>query len=234
MTPNEAWLTMTRYAPKPEQERLEHHAEDLADARIGAGALHHGLMARLVGAVDRRPSAPPSRLPMPRARITSALRRPASIIGEALAALGRGVLGRLPHRHVGEQRQEEDDDRAADHRVADQRVDQEADDDLDRQERQVGEGRRAAAGDEGADLVEVAERLQPVAGERVPERQGDDGAEDLGVDDLVDIGADADQDAGPHLVEEAEGAVQERHDRREAEEGRRCSGSGLPGRRSAA
>ena len=40
-----------------EQERLEHHAEDFADARIGAGALHHRLVARLVGAVDRRPSA---------------------------------------------------------------------------------------------------------------------------------------------------------------------------------
>ena len=88
------------------------------------------------------------------------------------------------------------------------------------QERQVGEGGRAAAGDEGADLVEVAERLQPVAGERVPERQGDDGAEDLGVHHLVDIGADADQDAGPHLVEEAERGVEERDDRREAEERR--------------
>lgn len=139
---------------------------------------------------------------------------------QALATLGGGILARLPHCHVGQEREEEDDDRADDHRPADQRVDEEADEDLERQERQVGERRRAAAGDEAPDLVEVAQRLEAVAGQRIAQRQRHDGAEDLGMHHLVEIGGYADQDARPHVVEEPERQVEDRRDEAEADERR--------------
>jgi len=46
--------------------------------------------------------------------------------------------------------------------------------------------------------------LQPVAGERGPQRHRHHRLEHLGMDHFVDIGADPDQDARPQLIEEAE------------------------------
>src|SRR5215218_271961 len=99
----------------------------------------------------------------------------------------------------------------------------EADEQVERDPRQVEQGRGAAARKEGADLVEVAQRLLPVAFGLALDRRGDLKAEDALAQVLVDGGSDAGEDAAAEHVEQALEQEQGENDGREADEGRNAA-----------
>ena len=101
---------------------------------------------------------------MPIACSTSALRRLASASAlRAAPRLGRG-LGRLARAQLGQQGDADEDERADGSGDADPEMEDEADAEIERHPGQVEQRRRPEARQEGADLVEIAQRLQAVAG----------------------------------------------------------------------
>ena len=99
-------------------------------------------------------------------------------------------------------------------------MDDEAADEEDRHERHVEERRRAHAGEEVADLVEIADRLHAVGLLGALERQRRDEVEDARGEHLVEPGADAGQHLGADAVELALQDVGGKDDERDADQGR--------------
>ncbi|MEY9627216.1 hypothetical protein ABIA27_002251 [Sinorhizobium fredii] len=100
-------------------------------------------------------------------------------LGIALRGLGEGVaqaarLGRLPggslRAAIGEIGEKRQDQAATDRHEADHRMKQEADGDIEGKPGQIEQRRRPGTGEERANLIEVAQRLKPVA--LHPELQG--------------------------------------------------------------
>ncbi len=87
-----------------------------------------------------------------------------------------------------------------------------ADDEIERDPGQVEQGDRPHAGQEGAQVVEVAQRLQAVAAIAGFQRQADQRVIDAVADRLVEAGADAHQDAAADQVEHAERGVKRGRD----------------------
>ena len=185
-----------------EHGRLKRHAEDFRSAGEGAGPLVRLEVGVLILAID---CAPAFGEPPRHAEGTQCFRvSPAGLDhAQSLAGSLRRLLGKRAHRHFRCRGKEEDDHCAGHRRPADQRIDQEADQDLEGQEWQVGEGGRPTARNEAADLVEVAKRLQAVAREGVAKRQRHHRLEDR-MDNLVHVVSDPHQDALAHMIEEAD------------------------------
>ena len=82
-------------------------------------------------------------------------------------------------------------------------MDQEADRQKERHPRQVDNGDRPVAGEEGADLVEVADRLLRVRGACIAGTEGDQRPMHDLAEMVVDQGGGADDDARPDQFEQA-------------------------------
>ncbi len=141
---------------------------------------------------------------------------------EPHAARGHRLPRGAPNRDLGGERQPDHQPGADEHGDADPDVEQEAQGQIDRQPRQVEEHGRPAAGEEAADLIEVAHELRPVAADGGLAGPQDGGAEDALAQSLVDMGADRQQQPAADEVEQAvEGVEQddqggETHQRRQA------------------
>src|SRR3954466_11202738 len=148
---------------------------------------------------------------MPMACTTSALRRGggarraprgAGAVANAVAQGRRADrrLGGLARQHIRQNR-DRDEDRGATHGdPAEQRMEGEADEQVEWDPRQVEQGRGAAPRKEGADLVEIAQRLLPVTFGLALDRRGDLAPEDTLAQVLVDGGSDAGEDAAAEHV----------------------------------
>ena len=132
-------------------------------------------------------------------------------------------LGGLAGQDVGCDGETNEDQGTAHRDPPEQRVEREADEEIERDPRQVEQRRRAAAGEEGADLVEVAQRLLPITLRLPTQRGGNLEAEDALAQVLVDRGADAGEDAAAEHVEQALEEEQGEDDGREADQGRNAA-----------
>ena len=136
----------------------------------------------------------------------------------------RHRLARRLARHVfGDQRQPDEKDSANQRGEADHDVKGEADREIERQPRQVEEGARTHAAEEGADIVEIAQRLQPLAASARDQRQPHHDIEHARVQGFVERGADAAEDAAAQQVEEALRHVEAGGDDDEADQRRHAA-----------
>ena len=87
----------------------------------------------------------------------------------------------------------------------------------------VEKGREAAAGQEAAHLVEVAQRPQPIAASPRPQREPQHGVERARADRVVQGGADPHQDPTANEVEQPHGDVEHRRDDGEPDQRRHAS-----------
>ena len=126
-------------------------------------------------------------------------------------------LGGLAGQDVRQDRDGNEDRGTAHRDPAEQRMEGEADEEIERDPRQVEQGRRAAACEKGADLVEIAQRLLSIAFGLAAQGRRDLAAEDALAQVLVDRGTDAGEDAAAEHVEQALEEEQGEDDGREAD-----------------
>ena len=145
--------------------------------------------------------------------------------GEIVAAGGEPhrLARRLARQIFGDQRQRHQDDGADQRGEADHHMEGEADREIERQPRQVEERARPHAAEEGADIVEVAQRLQAFAASADHQRQPHDGVEHPRVQRFVERGADPAENAAADQVEHALGHVEHGGDEHEADQGRHAA-----------
>ena len=131
-------------------------------------------------------------------------------------ALSRQLSDRLlrPPRHqLGEEGEADDHQRAAKRGHADPEVKQEADENIERHPRQIEQRDRAGARQEGAHLVDVAQRLQAVTAAAREQRKPADHAIDALAQAFAERASDPDQDTAAQQVEQAlEGVENDHHD----------------------
>ena len=151
---------------------------------------------------------------MPMARMTSALRRLASARLLRAPTCSMDERARFARHEFRQQRQAGQDDRADERRYADPGMKQEADENVDRHPRQIEQRERSGADQEGSDLIEIANRRQPVAGHLRAQRQLHDDVIDPAAQPLIERGRDADHHARANDIEHAlKGEQREREDR---------------------
>ena len=201
---------------------LQHHAQHLGDRAEAAGDVARSLIADEIFFVGLAP----------------ALVHPAGHahrhhhFGIATAGGGEIVaLGRKPHRilrrlaghELGDHRQPDQDDGADQRGHADHDVEGEADGEIERQPGQIEERARSHAAEEGADIVEVAQRLEALVAAADQQRQAHDGVEHALVQGLVERGADPPQDPVADHVEHALRRVEEAGDDDQADQRRNAA-----------
>ncbi len=98
-----------------------------------------------------------------------------------------------------------------------------ADRQIERQPWQVEERARPHAGEERANIVEVAQRLQALVACADHQRQAHDGIEHPGIEGFVERGSDPAQDSSPDQVENALGDVQPAGEDGQADQGRHAA-----------
>jgi hypothetical protein len=98
-----------------------------------------------------------------------------------------------------------------------------ADRQIERQPRQIEERARPHAGEERANIVEIAQRLQTLIAGADRQRQAHDGIEYPTVEGFIERGADTAQDSDPDQVKNALGHVQSAGKNGEADQGRHAA-----------
>ncbi len=78
----------------------------------------------------------------------------------------------------------------------------ETDRQIERQPREIKQRARAHAGEERADVVEIAQRLQALVAGADHQRQAHDGVEHAGIEGFVERGSDPAEDSPPDQVED--------------------------------
>ena len=143
-------------------------------------------------------------------------------LGEPVSAhaVAGGGLGRPLASGIGEEGERAEHGKAEEGRNADERMEQEADREIDRHPGQVEEGGGTGAGQEGADLVEVAQGQETVALARAFQRRTHDEIEDAPAQGLVQRGADPGEDAGADGLQHALEGIEHEGERAEADQGR--------------
>ncbi len=201
-----------------EHRRLQHHPHHLGDRAETAGDVAGVLVAGKIFLVGLAPALVE---PAGHTHCDQHLGVAAARGGKIVALCGeRHRLARWLARHVfGDQGQPDQDDRADQRCDADHDVKGEADRQIERQPRQIEEGARAHAAEEGADIVEIAQRLQPLAAPASDQRQPHHGVEHACVQRLVERGADAAEDAAAQEIEQALRHVEAGGDDDEADQG---------------
>ena len=189
-----------------QHRRLQHHAQHLGDrteaARHVAGALIAGQIALVgFGPALGQPSGHAHRdqhfgvAPAGRRQIVAARRQ------------RHGILGRLARHQFGDHGQDHQNDGADQRGQAQQPVERETNGEVERQPGQIEERARPLAAEEGADVIEVAQRLQAFVAGADHQRQAHDGFEHAGIDGFIERGADAAENPSPDQVEAALGDV---------------------------
>ena len=160
----------------PEHRRLQGHAHDLGDRAEAAGDVAGALIARQIILVGLAPA--PGQAPGHSHRDQHFGVAPAGG-GEIVAARRQTHrLARRRARHVfGHDGEGDQDDRADQRGQADHDVEGETDRQIERQPRQIEERARPHAGEERADIVEIAQRLQALIASAHHQRQAHDGLE---------------------------------------------------------
>ena len=162
----------------------------------------------------------PSRRFMPIATSASALRRlvSARLLRETPSPIT--CLLEFARVNLSQHRERAQNDGARQRGNADQRVEREADDEIERNPGQIEEGDRPHPGQEGPQVVEVAQRLQAVSAIARLQRQADQRVVDAVADGLVEAGADPHQNAAADQIEHAERCVKRGRDGDQGDQGR--------------
>jgi hypothetical protein len=127
-------------------------------------------------------------------------------------------------RHVfGDQRQRHKDDRAGQRGDADQGMEGKADREIERQPRQIEERARSLAAEEGADVVEVVQRLQPFVAHADQKRQPHHGLEHALVECFIERGPYSPEDAPADQIEHALRGVEAGSENDKANKGRHAA-----------
>ena len=185
-----------------EHRRLQHHAQHLGDGAEPAGDVAGAPVAVEIAIIGAGPA--PGQPPGHAHRDDHLGVAPAA--GGDVAALRRQPLRvprRPPRQHLGEHGEPHQDQRADRGGGADQRMEGKADRQIERQPRQVEQRARPHAGQEGANIIEVAQRLQALALAALQQRQPHHGLKHPRAERLVERGADPHQDATAQQVEHA-------------------------------
>ncbi len=140
---------------------------------------------------------------MPMASAVSLLRRWVSTVDHARARVLRERARRLAARTLGEDGHGDQHQSAGKRQHPEPGMDQEAEEQEHRHPRQVDDRDRAGAGEEGADLVEVAQRLVRVARIARHDREPHHRAVHGGAEALVEHRGRAHHDARADQVEDA-------------------------------
>jgi hypothetical protein len=205
--------------PDRQHRRLQDHAENLRGRAEPARDIGGLLLRGEVSLVRARPER----------RETAAHPHRAEHLGVAPACFRKAVArhaeanrgpGRLPGEDFREERQHDENQRAHERRDADPEMEGEADEEIERDPGHVEERGRARARQETADLIEVAERLQPVACGAALQGQPDDVVVDTVAQRLVEACADPSQDSRPYQVDHALKGIENEDDRGERDERR--------------
>ena len=148
------------------------------------------------------------RPPMPMAISASALRRLASASPLRDAAASVAALVGRAHENFGQQRQRDEHDGADQRRQADQRMECEADGEIERHPGQIEQCDRAEAGQKRADGIEIAQRLQCRRRGRRPSKAFAPALVDAAAQGLVERAADTHENAAADQIENARGGEQ--------------------------
>ena len=199
--------------------RLQRHAQDLGDRAETAGDVAGALIAReiiLVGLTPARGQASGHSHRHQYFRVAPAGG------GQVVAARREAHrLTRRRARHVFGDDGEGDQDDGTDQRgQADHDVEGETDRQIERQPRQVEQRARSHAGEERANVVEIAQRLQTLIAPADHQRQPHNGLEYAGIEGFVERGSDTAEDSSPDQVENALGDVQAAGEDHQTDEGR--------------
>ena len=216
-----------------EHRRLQRHAHDLGDRAEAARDVAGALIARQIILVGLAP-APGQAAGHPHRDHHFGV-APAG--GGQIVAARRQThrLARRRARHeLGHDGEGDQDDGADQRGQADQDVEGETDRQIERQPRQIEKRARAHAGEERANIVEIAQRLQALIASADHQRQAHHGVEHPGVEGFIERGSDAAQDPSPDQVEHALGDVQSAGENRPDRPGSARCGLEAPGRRSPA
>ena len=202
-----------------EHRRLQGHAQDLGDRAKTAGDVAGALVAFEIFFVGLAPA--PVQPPRHSHRDQHFGVAPARG-GEIVAARREPhrLACRLARHEFGDQGQRHQDDRADQRGHADQPMERETDRQIERQPRQVEERARSHAAEEGADIVEIAQRLQALVATADHQRQPHDGVEHPLVECFIERGSDPPEDPAPDQVEHALRDVEAAGEHDQADQGR--------------
>jgi hypothetical protein len=206
-------------SPDAEHGRLQGHADDLGGSAETARHVSGPLLARHVAVVRL---APDRAHPAAHAHGLQHLGVSAVGLGEPHPLLGQrdGLLRRTARLELRQNGQCDEQQRAHEGGEAKPDVENEADCEVQRNPRQVEEGRRTHAGQEGAHLVEVAHRLEAVPRPRTPKGQAGHRVVDAIGERAVERRADPHQHPSADDVEDPLKGVERQGQHREPDEGR--------------
>ena len=205
-----------------EHRRLQGHAHDLGNGAEASGDIAGALIARKIFFVGLAPAF--GQAPGHSHRDQHFGIAPAG--GGEIVAAGRQArrLARRRARHVlGHDGEGDQDDRADQRGQADHDVKRKTDREVERQPRQIEERARSHAGEERADVVQIAQRLQAFVACTHHQRQAHHGLEHTLVEGLIERGADPHQDPSADQVENALGDVQPAGKNHQADQGRHAA-----------
>ena len=210
-----------------EHRRLQGHAQHLGDGAETSGDVAGALIACQIILVGVAPAA--GQAPGHSHRHHHLGVAPAGG-GEIVAPRGEpGRLARGPARHVFGHEGKADQDDGADQRgQADQDVEGKTDRQIERQPGQIEESARSDAGEERADVVEVAQRLQALVAAADDQRQTHHGVEHPAVERFVQRGSDTPQHAAPDQIEDALEEVHAAGEDRQADQRRHAPARKYP------
>ena len=205
-----------------EHRRLQHHAQHLGDRAKSSRDVAGVLVAQQIILVGLAPA--PGQAPRHAHRDQHFGIAPAGR-GEIVAARRQAhrIARRCPRHVLGDHGETDQDDRADQRGEPDHDMEGKADRQIERQPWQVEERAGAHAGKERADVVQIAQRLQPVIAAADEQRQANHGFEHPVVEGLIERGADPTEDPGADHVEDALHDVHAARQDREADQGRHAA-----------
>ncbi len=104
----------------------------------------------------------------------------------------------------------------------------ETDRQIERQPRQIEECARTHAAEERANIVQIAQRLEPLVAVADHQRQADDGLKHAGIEGFVERGPDTSEDSSPDQVEDSLRDVQSAGKDDQADQGRHTAAGEHP------
>ncbi len=190
-----------------EHRRLQGHAQDLGDRAETAGDVAGALIAREIILVGFAPA--PGQASGHAHRDQHFRVSPAG--GGQIVSPRRqshGLTCRRARHVFGDDGKADQDDRPDQRGKADHDMEGETDRQIERQPRQIEQRARSHAGEERADIVQIAQRLKTLIAPADHQRQAHDGVEHAGIEGFIERGSDTPEDSSPDQVENALGDVQ--------------------------
>ncbi len=201
---------------------MQHHAQDFCDRAQAAGDVAGALIARQIGFVGLAPALHQASGHAHRDQHFGVA--PAGG-GEVIAPRRQRhrLLRRRPRQELGDQRQRHQNDGAGQSGDAEQPVKRKADQEVERQPRQIEECARPHAAEKRPDIVEIAQRLQALVATAYQERQPHHGFEHARVEGFVECSSNAAENATANQIEAALRDVEAAGENHEANQGRHAA-----------